>query len=306
MKNQTEPKWYAGGLAFACRGCGNCCAGPEEGYVWADKQEIEAMARHLGITTEQFVRQYTRRIGVRYSLIEKQPGKDCIFLSKTPAGKGCDVYPVRPRQCRTWPFWNENLRSHENWQQAAQHCPGINQDQWYDLETIEAIRDGNELTHSPSRTPFEAAAQWIYTHTKNTPCLRAMQELYASLDQTLAAANPSCANCGDCCDFQHYGHRLYVTTLEMLYFLHGLQKTQSPPKISRNGRCPWQNKSGCTQRSARPATCRIFYCRGLSTDFQSELTENILLELRSLHQQFSTPYYYADLLDWLPHLPQIP
>ncbi len=306
MKKPTEPTWYAGGLAFACRGCGNCCAGPEEGYVWTDKPEIEAMARHLGITPEQFMRQYTRRIGVRFSLIEKQPGKDCIFLTQTATGKGCQVYPVRPRQCRTWPFWNENLRTPENWQHAGRHCPGIDQDQWYDLETIEAIRQGNGMTHAPACSPFAAAAQWLRAHLRDTACLRAMQELYAGLDHTLTAASPTCANCGDCCDFHQYGHRLYVTTLEMLYFLHGLPKSQPPRKSGRPSRCPYQNKTGCTLRSVRPAACRIFYCRSLPSDFQSELTEKFLRELRSLHHHFSAPYYYADLLDWLPYLPSNP
>ena len=41
------------------------------------------------------------------------------------AGKGCVIYPVRPAQCRTWPFWESNLRSRKNWDSIAEGCPGI-------------------------------------------------------------------------------------------------------------------------------------------------------------------------------------
>ena len=36
---------------------------------------------------------------------------DCVFLKEDPerGRKTCSIYPVRPLQCRTWPFWPENL-----------------------------------------------------------------------------------------------------------------------------------------------------------------------------------------------------
>jgi uncharacterized protein len=71
--------WYGDGLAFQCAGCGRCCSGPEEGYVWMTPQEIGAAAGQLGVTVEEFVAKYTRRVGRRTSLIEK-PNRDCIFL----------------------------------------------------------------------------------------------------------------------------------------------------------------------------------------------------------------------------------
>jgi len=39
---------------------------------------------------------------------------------------GCKVYPVRPPQCRSWPFWKENIRNHLRWQNLAESCPGVN------------------------------------------------------------------------------------------------------------------------------------------------------------------------------------
>jgi Fe-S-cluster containining protein len=47
---------------------------------------------------------------------------------------------VRPNQCRTWPFWNDNLASPDSWNYAAVKCPGINRGKRYSVEEIESIR----------------------------------------------------------------------------------------------------------------------------------------------------------------------
>jgi uncharacterized protein len=46
------------------------------------------------------------------------------------------VYGFRPRQCRTWPFWESNVRTPETWKQTCEVCPGSGQGQ---LVTIEQI-----------------------------------------------------------------------------------------------------------------------------------------------------------------------
>ncbi len=115
--------WYREGLPFECTGCGNCCTG-SEGYVWVDEEEITAMADFLRLSADQFGVQYLRQVGrSRYSLLEDRTTGDCVFLAR----KQCAVYPVRPKQCRTYPFWSENLASPANWQAAARECRGIGQ-----------------------------------------------------------------------------------------------------------------------------------------------------------------------------------
>ena len=133
--------WYACGLHFACTGCGNCCAGPEEGYIWITPQEIELLAEHLGMTGQAVRKKYIRRVGLRLSIIENPTTKDCVFLTAVNnGGRGCAIYPVRPNQCRTWPFWNDNLHSPDNWNMAAVKCPGIHRGRLYTLEEIETLR----------------------------------------------------------------------------------------------------------------------------------------------------------------------
>ncbi len=115
--------WYKEGLCFECTGCGRCCSGGP-GYVWVSDAEIEAIARHLKITDEECRRRYTRFCKGRISLKENLPSYDCVFLK----GKLCSIYEARPTQCRTFPFWPQNLESRETWAEAALSCEGINKE----------------------------------------------------------------------------------------------------------------------------------------------------------------------------------
>jgi Fe-S-cluster containining protein len=121
--------WWEGGLRFACTQCGNCCSGPP-GAVWVDEAEERAIAGDLGVDAADFRERFTRRIGSRRSLVEVKDGDrhDCVFLVRDSDGKArCRVYRARPRQCRTWPFWPENLASPEAWDDIRRRvpCPGM-------------------------------------------------------------------------------------------------------------------------------------------------------------------------------------
>lgn len=133
-----RPPWYAAGLAFECNGCGHCCAGPAEGYVWVTVEEITAIARHLKMDEQAFRDTYVRKEGRRYSLKEEPVSKDCVFLQAGADGqRGCSIYPVRPTQCRTWPFWPGNLVGPKAWALAGIRCPGINRGDLHRLDEIE-------------------------------------------------------------------------------------------------------------------------------------------------------------------------
>lgn len=113
--------WYQEGLSFKCTGCGECCTGAP-GYVWVSEQEVVSLAALLKISEETFLKTYTRRIGNRLSLIEHPKTFDCVFLKD----KKCQVYSERPEQCRTFPWWVENLENRAAWEETARRCEGIN------------------------------------------------------------------------------------------------------------------------------------------------------------------------------------
>lgn len=138
MKKPASPSdaaqpWYAEGLRFTCTGCGDCCTGGP-GYVWVNQAEIDALAARLGLPSLEFERRFVRQVGVRRTLAERK-NYDCVFLDGET--RKCTVYEGRPRQCRTWPFWDSNLQSPEAWQDTCDVCPGSGRGKLYSIETIQ-------------------------------------------------------------------------------------------------------------------------------------------------------------------------
>jgi Fe-S-cluster containining protein len=114
-----EQPWYRDGLRFRCTRCGNCCTG-EPGHVWVNPEELAAIAEHRSEPVEEVIARFTREDHRERTLREKTNG-DCIFFDRAV---GCTIYPVRPRQCRTWPFWESNVATPEDWERTCQVCPG--------------------------------------------------------------------------------------------------------------------------------------------------------------------------------------
>ena len=123
--------WYQDGLRFRCTQCGNCCTGAP-GYVWVTDEEVEDIARHRGESPVETLALFTRLIGKRRSLKERAGG-DCVFYDRK---QGCTVYPVRPRQCRTWPFWESNAVTKHTWERTCEICPGAGEGELISSEEI--------------------------------------------------------------------------------------------------------------------------------------------------------------------------
>lgn len=144
----VETPWYGDGLHFACTQCGNCCGGAP-GYVWVNEEETRRMAAFLNIDVTDFATRYVRAAHRRKSLIEYRNG-DCVFLERDGKGKArCSIHPVRPLQCRTWPFWQSNLASQDEWGHASKNCPGMNRGPHHALPVIQAALAENEAARLP-------------------------------------------------------------------------------------------------------------------------------------------------------------
>ncbi len=147
-KNKNKTPWYVAGLHFQCLRCGRCCSGPGEGYIWVTNPQIKLIADFLKISVEQLRQQYLKRVGLRTTIIEHPDSKDCIFLREIQNQKKCMIYPVRPYQCRAWPFWPNNLTNQNAWNNAARKCLGINHGKRYTCEEIEKIKKNKRWWHN--------------------------------------------------------------------------------------------------------------------------------------------------------------
>ena len=129
----AKKPWYAEeGLQFECTGCGDCCTG-EPGHVWVTQEEIVALAKAVEIDLDEFEKYYVRPAEGRLSLVEL-PSGDCILFDSEK--RCCKVYEARPIQCKTWPFWRENIHKPEDWQYTKDECPGCGEGKLYQAEEI--------------------------------------------------------------------------------------------------------------------------------------------------------------------------
>jgi hypothetical protein len=132
VTRDPSPPWYQGGLRFACTACGDCCTG-EPGAIWVNDDEIAALAAHLDMDVEAFARDHVRQLGNRRTLYERFDG-DCILFD--PETRRCTVYAARPTQCRTWPFWEQNVASEQTWAEICDVCPGSGAGELIPIERI--------------------------------------------------------------------------------------------------------------------------------------------------------------------------
>ena len=153
---------------------------------------------------------------------------------------------------------------------------------------------------------------------------RAIRGLYNDLGTAVAERRPVCNASGRCCKFEEYGHRLYVTGLEIAWFLvgvgsqvlgdsgkpaqaanepsvlrPGMSLQQLPPATNHqppvtSGTCPYQINGLCSTHTIRPLGCRVFFCEQGTEAWQQDTTEHFLDRLKQLHAEHDLPYAYME------------
>ncbi len=145
-----RPYFFDEGIRFACQQCGACCTGAP-GVVRVSDSEIASIAAFLGLSVEATVDRTLVVWEAGHSVREDRDGR-CLFYED-----GCRIYPVRPNQCRTFPFWVSLLRSEARWHSIRRHCPGIGKGRRYSgAEIVDVLADSIEprrsfdVTRNPS------------------------------------------------------------------------------------------------------------------------------------------------------------
>ncbi len=106
-------------IKFSCKRCGNCCRVP--GFVHISKTEGKRIAEFLKLDFLDFKKKYTEWILFVGRVLKGNEDSSCIFLKDN----SCMIYPVRPEQCRTFPYWKNILNDTSELKYVKEYCKGI-------------------------------------------------------------------------------------------------------------------------------------------------------------------------------------
>ena len=123
-----DKKIINAGIKFQCQGSSNCCVSRGKyGFVYLSKKDLSRFSNFFNISISSFKKKYCEFTQDYLHLKELNINGNCIFLDK----KKCSVYSARPTQCRSWPFWKENLNAKKWNDEIINFCPGIGKGKKY-------------------------------------------------------------------------------------------------------------------------------------------------------------------------------
>jgi Fe-S-cluster containining protein len=96
----------------------HCC--DQQGFVYLTEDDIPRIAAYLGLTAAAFEERYVYRTK-RLRRLRVPRHAQCGFLRDG----GCSIHPVKPLQCRAFPYWPELVGNKGNWKKTGKWCPGI-------------------------------------------------------------------------------------------------------------------------------------------------------------------------------------
>jgi Fe-S-cluster containining protein len=242
--------------------------------VWVTGADLDRIAAHLGADREDLTATSVRRVGRRRSLRER-PNGDCVFYAN-----GCTIYPVRPRQCRTFPFWPEDLTSRRRWERLARECPGIGRGRLWSRREVDLLAGRGRGRRRPIDPRLARA-------------FRRLLALYRAVDAALAPWADTCSACGRCCDFATHEQVLYVTELEWALLI---SRCGPPDRSAPPHRCPYQAGSLCSAREVRPLGCRTFFCDAEAAGHGRDCFEAFLRRMAPVREEAGLDISYQPLL----------
>ena len=130
------------GVKFECQGSSNCCVSRNSyGYVYLSKFDLKRLLKFFKLESDIFIKKFCSKKNGYLHLKEKDKTGNCIFLND----KKCTIYVSRPEQCRTWPFWPENMNSKTWKNDIVNFCPGIGKGKFFSYDRIKKILNNDRL-----------------------------------------------------------------------------------------------------------------------------------------------------------------
>jgi Fe-S-cluster containining protein len=137
--------------------------------------------------------------------------------------------------------------------------------------------------------------QIVYRAAGRADVRQAVARVYDDLQKAIDQRKPICNTSGRCCRFEEFGHRLYVTTMELAAFIYEFELGGAKPQAAEDARgCAFQMNGLCGVHAIRPFGCRIFFCDASSTQWQQDQYELFHARLKALHEALGVPYAYVE------------
>ncbi len=138
-------------------------------------------------------------------------------------------------------------------------------------------------------------ATWL-RHIRTDAVRDELLQIELLIADEVASRRPRCQNSGRCCGFEAYGHRLYLTGLEVAWTWSRVPVRPDTAAVARamaGGTCPFV-EHGCSIHPMRPPGCRIYYCDSERHGWQQALAEACHERVRAVHDSFGIPYRYGE------------
>ena len=254
------------------------------GYVWVDAEEIARLAEFRGETVDA-VLAAVRPAG-RRSLQPDREARGRLHLLGQQAG--CTVYPARPVQCRTWPFWPENIETPEDWEHVTRGLPRLGRGPVVQPRGDPGVRR-RWSTHDPPDDDPPGPTRPLDRDSRGpaAPCTR-------ELDAAVARLGPVCELSGRCCRFAEYDHTLFLSAPEAACSCADAPPPSRP--LDDGATCPWQDARAAAPhgRPGRWAAASISATPPIEPTRRA-LTEAFLARLKRLVDDTGLPWNYAPL-----------
>jgi Fe-S-cluster containining protein len=121
-----------------------------------------------------------------------------------------------------------------------------------------------------------------------------LKDIYDQLEQDLNGMDQPCTQCGLCCNFAEFGHKLYICSLEFAY----VSKHLECDKVENFQTCPYMKEKLCSARSYRMLGCRTFFRLHQDKDSiqAQDLYEKYLSQIKELYKTNKIPWEYKDFM----------